>query len=77
VARVRLPGGVAVWGKDGGFFGYHNLSFHTADASRQLTISIATALTSRPATHALLDSVAGVFGPEAATAIDSQVRQQA
>lgn len=66
VTRVRLSGGVAVWGKDGGFFGYHVVSFHTADASRQLTMSMTTALNSRPVTHEFLASIASVFGPEEA-----------
>ena len=58
---MTLPGGTVVWGKDGGFFGYHTVSFHSPDATRQLTVSMTTSLTARPATHDLLADVAMVF----------------
>jgi D-alanyl-D-alanine carboxypeptidase len=62
LTRVLLPSGVVVWGKNGGFFGYHMISFHTADASRQLTVSMTMTGTSRPSNLELLADVAGVFG---------------
>lgn len=61
VFRVQLPGGVTVWGKDGGHFGYHTVSFHTIDATCQLTVSMTMARNIRPPTHELLASVADVF----------------
>lgn len=64
ITRVTLPGGIAVWGKNGGFFGYHAVSFHTVDATRQLTVSMTTAFNGWPATHELLASIASVFCPE-------------
>ena len=63
VTRYDLPDDVTVWGKDGSFHGYHTWSFHTADARRQLTVSMTAALTGRPTTHDLLARVATVFGP--------------
>ncbi|GIH09351.1 serine hydrolase [Rhizocola hellebori] len=63
LARVDLPNGITVWGKTGGAFGYHMLSFHTADATRQLTVSMTMTASVRPATHQLLASVANVFEP--------------
>lgn len=67
LGRYSLPNGVTVWGKDGGFYGYHTWSFHTADCSRQLTVSMTVALSDRPATREFLARVASVFAsPEAA-----------
>lgn len=63
VARVTLPHGGALWGKDGGAYSYHTLSFHTVEAARQLTLSITVTASTRPATHELLTSVASVFNP--------------
>jgi D-alanyl-D-alanine carboxypeptidase len=63
VAQVTLPHGGVLWGKDGGAYSYHTLSFHTVEATRQLTVSITVTATARPATHELLTSVASVFSP--------------
>ncbi|HEX8631352.1 MAG TPA: serine hydrolase domain-containing protein, partial [Catenuloplanes sp.] len=38
--QTTLPCGATVFGHGGGIFGYATLSFHTADAHRQLTVSI-------------------------------------
>lgn len=73
VARMRLPDGNTVWGKDGGFFGYRVVSFHTADATRQLTVSVTTALADVPATHELLAGIADVFRAAAADGADNPV----
>ncbi|WP_155371377.1 serine hydrolase domain-containing protein [Catellatospora vulcania] len=61
LVRVRLPGGAAVWGKHGGFFGYDTFSFHTPDASRQLTVSITTDTGRSPSTEHVLSHFAFVF----------------
>jgi D-alanyl-D-alanine carboxypeptidase len=61
LTRVLLPNGITVWGKNGGFFGYHMISFHTADATRQLTVSMTMTGSGRPETHVLLAGVADVF----------------
>jgi D-alanyl-D-alanine carboxypeptidase len=61
VNRYTLPNGTVVWGKDGGFHGYRTWAFQTPDATRQLTISMTTAVTSGPATHELLARAATVF----------------
>ena len=39
IERRRLPDGQVLWGHTGGFFGYLTLSYHSADLSRQLTLS--------------------------------------
>lgn len=39
LARYTLPDGSTVWGNDGGLHGYHTWSFHTPNASYQLTVS--------------------------------------
>jgi D-alanyl-D-alanine carboxypeptidase len=62
VSRYSLPNGVAVLGKDGGFHGYRTWAFQTADSSRQLTVSMTVATTSRPATQEFIARVATVFG---------------
>jgi D-alanyl-D-alanine carboxypeptidase len=58
---VRLPDGTAVWGKDGGFFGYHTWTFHTARAERQLTVSMSVAHNDRPSSHRIVNEVATAF----------------
>ncbi|SNT41698.1 D-alanyl-D-alanine carboxypeptidase [Asanoa hainanensis] len=59
--RLTLPDATVVWGKDGGFFGYRTLSFHTPDAGRQLTVSVTTAANGLPPSIDLLAGVAAVF----------------
>lgn len=61
LARYDLPNGAVAWGKDGGFHGYRTWSFHTRDASRQLTVSATTALTTPPTTPHFLATVATAF----------------
>jgi D-alanyl-D-alanine carboxypeptidase len=58
---VRLPNGAVVWGKDGGFFGYHTWSFHTVGARHQLTVSISVGRGAHPSSHGLLAGVASAF----------------
>ncbi|BCJ66144.1 serine hydrolase domain-containing protein [Polymorphospora rubra] len=70
IARVTLPNGAAVWGKDGGTFGYYTFSFHTAQAYRQLTVSVTDLTGARTRTHELLAGIAEVFGPEVPAAAD-------
>ena len=65
LARYRLPDGTTVWGKDGGFHGYQTWSYHSPDASRQLTISATSAFNTRPTTPDLLASLAAAFTPAA------------
>jgi D-alanyl-D-alanine carboxypeptidase len=61
IFRVRLPGGQVVWGKDGGFFGYHTWSFHTERAERQVTVSMSVAGNARPSSHRFLAEIAAAF----------------
>ncbi|GAA2359480.1 serine hydrolase [Catellatospora methionotrophica] len=61
LVRVHLPGGPAVWGKHGGFFGFDTFSFHAPDASRQLTVSITTDTGRSPTTEQILRHFAFVF----------------
>jgi D-alanyl-D-alanine carboxypeptidase len=61
IFRVRLPGGQVVWGKDGGFFGYHTWSFHTERAERQVTVSMSVAGNARPSSHHFLAAIAPAF----------------
>jgi D-alanyl-D-alanine carboxypeptidase len=39
IGRHQLADGVVVWGHNGGIFGYLTNSFHSADGSRQFTLS--------------------------------------
>lgn len=63
VSRYHLPGGVSVLGKDGGYHGYRTWSFHTADAARQLTVSMTVALIPGPTTQEFLARAAAAFSP--------------
>jgi CubicO group peptidase (beta-lactamase class C family) len=65
LARYRLPDGTTVWGKDGGFHGYQAWSYHSPDATCQLTLSATSAFNTRPTTPDLLASVAAAFTPTA------------
>jgi len=58
---VHMPSGSSVWGKHGGFFGFDTFSFHSPDASRQLTISITTDTAQSPSTEYVLDHFGFVF----------------
>ncbi|MFC7242111.1 serine hydrolase domain-containing protein [Catellatospora aurea] len=62
LVRVHLPGGPAVWGKHGGFFGFDTFSFHTRDGARQLTVSITTDTGRSPSTEDVLRHFGFVFG---------------
>ncbi|WP_191838859.1 serine hydrolase domain-containing protein [Catellatospora chokoriensis] len=65
LVRVHLPGGTAVWGKHGGFFGYDTFSFHSPDASRQLTVSLTTDSGRSPTTEQVLRHFEFVFDDHA------------
>ncbi|WP_164842513.1 serine hydrolase domain-containing protein [Actinoplanes solisilvae] len=54
LTRYGVPG---VMGKDGGFHGYRTWSFHSTDASWQLTVSMTFGLTGGPATEEFLARV--------------------
>ncbi|WP_049797371.1 serine hydrolase [Kribbella flavida] len=56
VSRLELPD-LTVWGHSGGIFGYRTWSYHSGDAARQLTLSLACAHGAPPETYALLGDV--------------------
>jgi len=41
ISRLSLPN-LVVWGHTGGIFGYRTWSYHSADATRQVTLSLST-----------------------------------
>ncbi len=56
IRRVELASGSVLWGHSGGIYGYRTASYHSADGSRQLTLSCTTAAT-EPDTDDILDRV--------------------
>jgi D-alanyl-D-alanine carboxypeptidase len=56
ISRLSLPG-LEVWGHSGGIHGYATWSYHSADAARQLTVSLTTAEVDRPETYDVLVSL--------------------
>ena len=60
IQRVELPSGLVVWGHFGGIFGYLTGSFHSRDASRQVTFSLTTTA-AEPDTS---DILARIFIPD-------------
>jgi D-alanyl-D-alanine carboxypeptidase len=57
IGRVELPDGLVVWGHTGGIFGYLTGSYHSADASRQLSLSYTGTDAEPPETDDLLASL--------------------
>lgn len=53
IERVLLPNGLVLWGHFGGIFGYITGSYHSTDASRQVTFSC-TSTATEPDTGNLL-----------------------
>ncbi|TCC43943.1 class A beta-lactamase-related serine hydrolase [Kribbella capetownensis] len=53
ISRLSLPG-LVLWGHSGGIFGYRTWSYHSADATRQVTLSINTTDAAPPQTYDLL-----------------------
>jgi D-alanyl-D-alanine carboxypeptidase len=45
IQRVLLPSGLVLWGHFGGILGYLTGSYHSTDASRQVTFSCTTTAT--------------------------------
>lgn len=58
ISRLTLPN-LVVWGHTGGIFGYGTWSYHSADATRQVTLSLTTTDQPGPETDALLTSLFG------------------
>jgi D-alanyl-D-alanine carboxypeptidase len=56
ISRLSLPN-LVVWGHTGGIFGYRTWSYHSADASRQVTLSLSTTDADPPETYDLLVSL--------------------
>ncbi|WP_328993971.1 beta-lactamase family protein [Kribbella sp. NBC_01245] len=56
ISRLNLPN-LVVWGHSGGIFGYRTWSYHSADATRQATVSLSTTDAAAPETYDLLVSV--------------------
>ncbi|WP_406056861.1 serine hydrolase domain-containing protein [Kribbella sp. NBC_00889] len=59
IERHELPDGQVVWGHTGGFFGYLTVSYHSADLSKQLTLSYTGTNANPPETDQVL---AGLLG---------------
>jgi D-alanyl-D-alanine carboxypeptidase len=57
IGRVELPSGLVVWGHTGGIFGYLTGSYHSADASRQVSLSYTGTHAEPPETDELLTSL--------------------
>lgn len=53
ISRLSLPN-LILWGHSGGIFGYRTWSYHTADASHQVTLSLSSTNATPPQTHNLL-----------------------
>lgn len=43
IGRTELPDGQVIWGHVGGIFGYLTVSYHSADATKQVTLSYTSA----------------------------------
>jgi D-alanyl-D-alanine carboxypeptidase len=56
---LSLPD-LEVWGHSGGIHGYSTWSYHSADATRQLSVSMTTAEADPPETYDLLVSLLGL-----------------
>ena len=59
IERRQLPDGQVVWGHTGGIFGYLTLSYHSADLSRQLTLSYTGTDAREPETDQVLAALLG------------------
>ncbi|QNE19171.1 beta-lactamase family protein [Kribbella qitaiheensis] len=59
ISRLTLPN-LVVWGHTGGIFGYSTWSYHSADATRQVTVSLTPTNDSTPETDDLLVSLFGL-----------------
>ncbi|MEV6286216.1 serine hydrolase domain-containing protein [Kribbella sp. NPDC051770] len=59
IARETLPDGQVLWGHTGGIFGYHTVSYHAPDLTRQVTLAHAGAHGEEPDTAPLLAALLG------------------
>jgi D-alanyl-D-alanine carboxypeptidase len=59
IERRELPDGQVLWGHTGGFYGYLTVSYHSADLTRQLTLSYTGTNAKPPETDQVL---AGLLG---------------
>jgi D-alanyl-D-alanine carboxypeptidase len=56
ISRLSLPN-LVLWGHSGGIFGYRTWSYHSADAARQVTLSLSSTDAAPPQTYDLLISL--------------------
>ncbi|TCN32191.1 hypothetical protein EV642_128101 [Kribbella sp. VKM Ac-2500] len=56
ISRLSLPN-LVLWGHSGGIFGYRTLSYHSADATHQVTLSLSTTDAAPPQPYDLLVSL--------------------
>jgi len=56
ISRLNLPN-LVLWGHSGGIFGYRTWSYHSADATHQVTLSLSSTAADPPQTYDLLVKV--------------------
>lgn len=56
ISRLSLPN-LVLWGHSGGIFGYRTWSYHSADATHQVTLSLSSTDAAPPQTYDLLVSL--------------------